>query len=218
VLNDQGTAVETITNKDIVGPWDMTITANATSAELFVSNALGGNTSADHGVLVAGKCTVVRLDLALSASSAPSLTSSTVIGKDFLWRSNKAALVLAPTGMALGDNGTLYVDDSEANTISAIPHAVTRTNAVAAATISSGGALNAPLGMMAAPNGDLIVVNGNNGNAVEVSPTGKQLVTKTLVNKGAGDLFGLSHRRSRRRGPKRPLRRPRRTRCRVRHD
>ena len=66
VLNDQGTAVETITNKDIVGPWDLTMKANATSAELFVSNALGGNTSTDHGVPVAGNFTVVRLDLALA--------------------------------------------------------------------------------------------------------------------------------------------------------
>ena len=117
-----------------------------------------------------------------------------MIGTDYPWRANKAALVLAPTGVALGDNGTLYVGDTESNTISAITHAITRTGAAAASatTISSGGSLNAPLGMMSAPNGDLIVVNGNNGNAVEVSPAGKQLITKTLVKKGAGDLFGLT--------------------------
>jgi hypothetical protein len=45
--------------------------------------------------------------------------------------------------------------------------------------------------MTLAPNGDLIVVNGNNGNAVEITPAGKQVATRTLVKNGAGDLFGI---------------------------
>jgi hypothetical protein len=193
VLNDQGTVVETITNDNIVGPWDLAVKSTATSAELFVSNALGGNTSTHDGVPVAGNCTVVRLDLALGAASPPQLTGTTVIGTGFPWRANKAALVLAPTGLALGRNGTLYVDDTLTNTVSAIPQALTRTSTVAAtaSTLSAGGALDAPLGMTLAPNGDLVVVNGNNGNAVEITPAGKQLAAKTLVKNGAGDLFGV---------------------------
>jgi hypothetical protein len=62
---------------------------------------------------------------------------------------------------------------------------------VVAATFSIGGALNAPLGMTLAPDGDLVVVNGNNGDAVEITPQGRQLATKTLVRNGAGDLFGI---------------------------
>ncbi len=193
VLNDQGTPVETITSKDIVGPWDMAVNSTATSAELFVSNALGGNTSTDRGVPVTGNCTVVRLDLSLGSSAPPELTSSTVVGTGYPWRANKAALVLAPTGLALSRNGTLYVADTLTNSISAIPHALTRGTATQAtdAAISIGGALNAPLGMTLAPNGDLVVVNGNNGNAVEITPQGRQLATKTLVRNGAGDLFGI---------------------------
>jgi hypothetical protein len=193
VLNDQGTTVETITNDNIVGPWDLAVKSSGTSAELFVSNALGGNTTTHDGVPVTGNCTVVRLDLALSPASPPKLTGSTVIGTDFPWRANKAALVLAPTGLALAGSGTLYVDDTLTNTVSAIPQALTRTGAVSAtaSTLSAGGALDAPLGMTLAPNGDLIVVNGNNGNAVEITPAGKQLATKTLVKNGAGDLFGV---------------------------
>jgi len=193
VLNDQGTAVETITNSDIVGPWDLAVKPNGTSAELFVSNALGGNTSTHDGVPVTGNCTVVRLDLVLSAASPPKLTSTAVVGTGFPWRANKAALVLAPTGLALAKNGTLYVDDTLTNAVSAIPQALTRTSAVAAtsATLSAGGALDAPLGMTLVPNGDLVVVNGNNGKAVEITPAGKQLATKTLIKNGAGDLFGI---------------------------
>jgi hypothetical protein len=194
VVNDQGTPVKTISNKNIAGPWDMAVKSTATSAEVFVSNALGGNTSTAHGVPVTGNCTVVRLDFALSAAAPPALTSLTVIGTHYAWKANKTALVLAPTGLALGSNGTLYVDDTLTNAISAIPQAITRTTALAATatTIAAGGALNEPLGMTLAPNGDLVVVNGNDGNAVEISPAGKQLFTKTLIKNGAGDLFGIT--------------------------
>ena len=193
VLNDQGTVVETITNKNIVGPWDLAVTSTPTSAQVFVSNALGGNTSTSHGTPVTGNCTVVRLDFNLSASSPPALSSTTVVGSGYPWRANKAALVLAPTGLALGHNGTLYVADTQTNTISAIPQATTRTTAqvATAGLLSAGGALDAPLGMTLAPNGNLVVVNGNNGNAVEITPAGRQLTTKTLVKNGAGDLFGI---------------------------
>ena len=193
VLNNQGTVLRTITNKNIVGPWDMAVTSTATSAQVFISNALGGNTGTSHGTPVTGNCTVVRLDVALSATSPPALTRSTVIGSGYPWKADKAALVLAPTGLALGHNGTLYVADTQTNTISAIPQATTRTTAQAASAglLSAGGTLDAPLGMTLAPNGDLIVVNGNNGNAVEISPAGRQLTTRTLVKNGAGDLFGI---------------------------
>jgi hypothetical protein len=193
VLNDQGTVAETITNGNIVGPWDLTVKSDASSAELFISNALGGNITTHDGVPVTGNCTVVRLDLTLSATAPPAVTSTTVIGTKFPWAANKAALVLAPTGLAIAANGTLYVDDTLTNSVSAIPQALTRTSPVtaAAATVSTGGALNAPLGMTLAPNGDLVVVNGNNGNAVEITPAGRQLTTKTLIKNGAGDLFGI---------------------------
>lgn len=194
VLDAEGTAVEAITNNEVVGPWDLAVESTSTTASVFVSNALGGNTSTDKGTPVAGNCTVVRFDLSLSPSSPPALTATTVIGTRFPWKANQAALVLAPTGLALASDGTLYVDDTEDNTIDAIPDAATRTTAVAYGThtVSSGGALNAPLGMTIAPDGDLIVVNGDDGNAVEVTPAGKQVATKTLVKNGAGDLFGLA--------------------------
>ena len=193
VLNDRGTVAETIANPDITGPWDLAVTSSATSADVFVSNALGGNTSTRSGVPVTGNCTVVRLELALNSTSPPKLSSSTVIGTSFPWRANQAALVLAPAGLALAGNGTLYVDDTMTNSVSAIPQALTRTSAITAVggTFAKGGALNAPLGMTIASNGDLVVVNGNNGNAVEITQSGKQILTRTLIKNGAGDLFGI---------------------------
>lgn len=102
VLNDQGTVKETITDKDITGPRHLTVKSTAASAEVFVSNALAGNTTTQNGVPVTRNCTVVRRDLALSPASPPKLTGSAVIGTDFPWRANKAALILAPTGLGPG--------------------------------------------------------------------------------------------------------------------
>jgi hypothetical protein len=194
VLNSTGTVVETISNSSIVGPWDMTATSSGSTATLFVSNALGGDTKEKNDVPVAGNCTVARINLTLSPTAPPALASSTIIGSNFAWKANKTALVLAPTGLALSNSGTLFVDNALTNTVAAIPNAATRTTAVTAkkATITKGGWLNAPLGETLAPNGDVLVVNGNNGNIVEISPSGKQLAKKTLIKNGAGDLFGLA--------------------------
>lgn len=194
VLNSDGVVVETFSNPNINGPWDMVAQATVSGANLFVSNSLGGNTKTHKGVPVAGNCTIVRLSLTIAAGAPPQLVSSTVVGSAYPWKADKAALVLAPTGLALSLNGTLYVDNTLGNTVSAIPDAVDRTSPVSEASslISMGGSLNAPLGMVLAPNGDLVVVNGNNGVATELTPAGKQVASKTLVKKGAGDLFGLA--------------------------
>jgi hypothetical protein len=194
VLNPAGNVVETFSNANIVGPWDMADVSTPSGADLFVSNALGGNTDTHKGYPVTGNCTVVRLDLSLSATKPPALTSSTVIGSGFPWKANAAALVLAPTGLALNLNGTLYVTNTLTNSVSAIPQAITRSSALAAGSsiITKNGSLNAPLGMTLAPTGDLLVVNGNNGVITEITPNGTQVAKKTLVKNGAGDLFGLA--------------------------
>jgi hypothetical protein len=71
---------------------------------------------------------------------------------------------------------------------------MTRTAAVPSggSTLSVGGWLNGPLGVTLAPNGDVIAMNGNDGNAVEISPQGHQVAKVTLVTNGAGDLFGAT--------------------------
>jgi hypothetical protein len=194
IFDPDGTPVETISNKNLVGPWDMTVNATPTHATLFVANALGGEPTINTGPPFVTVSTVVRFGLSLSATRPPHLTSATIVGSGFPWLANRVAFVLASTGLALGRNGTLYVDDTQRNTVSAIPNAMTRTDAVdyGSSIISTGGALNAPLGMTLAPNGDLIVVNGNDGNAVEVTPAGTQIASKTLVKNGVGDLIGLA--------------------------
>jgi hypothetical protein len=193
VLNSTGHVAETWSSADINGPWDMTATSTPSGADLFVANSLSRPKGLDRTPPV-GICTVVRISIALESGQMPRMTSSTVIGSSFVWRANKAALIQSPTGVALASNGTLYVAETVDNQITKIPNAMTRTTPVAdgTSTLSSGGGLNGPLGLVLAPNGDVIALNGNDGNAVEITPAGKQVAKVTLVANGAGDLFGAA--------------------------
>jgi len=108
-------------------------------------------------------------------------------------------LVVGPTGVGLASDGTLYLADSVANRIVAIPNALHRTNSSSGTTVSVNGALNVPLGLAIAPNGNILTVNGGDGNLVETTPAGEQVATKMLDTSpappgpnGNGTLFGIA--------------------------
>ena len=62
------------------------------------------------------------------------------------------SVFLGPTGLALGENGTLYLASTEDNKILAISEAMTRTTPAAngGAVVTQGGHLKEPLGMVLA--------------------------------------------------------------------
>lgn len=195
VLDAWGNVRETISGKDINGPWDMTAFDGGDEAALFVSNVLNGTVAANGNVVNRG--TVVRIGLSIPDTGVPRVVSRTIIGSGFSERTDPAALVIGPTGVGLAGNGTLYVADSVNNRIAAIPKALTRTtSAFAGEDVTANGAVNDPLGLAIAPNGDILTVNGNDGNLVETTPGGAQVATKTLDSTGsppgAGTLFGLA--------------------------
>jgi len=131
--------------------------------------------------------------LNIPSGGMPQEVSSTIIGSGFGQRTDPAALVIGPTGVGLGTDGTLYVADSLANRTAAIPNALTRqTSAGTGLTVSENGAINTPLGLTIAPNGDIIVANAGDGNLVEITPNGNQMAMKTVEPAGAGTLFGLA--------------------------
>jgi hypothetical protein len=198
VLNSNGKVVGTIAGKLINGPWDMAASDHGNWAALFVANVLNGTVAAKGHV--SNKQTIVRINLNVPNQGLPSIQSTTVIGSGFSARTDPAALVIGPTGVALANNGTLYVADTLNNRIAAIPNALMRTNSAnAGLDVTANGALNAPLGLTIAPNGDILTVNGNDGFLVETTPRGAQ-VSKALLDKtvtmgsapGAGCLFGLA--------------------------
>jgi hypothetical protein len=202
VLDSMGKPVETIFGSLINGPWDMTAAERPEEAALFVTNVLNGTVAANGQVVKQG--TVVRIDLELSGR-IPVLESLTLIGSGFAERTDPAALVIGPTGVALsggcgGDNDDdcqLYVADTLNNRITAIGSPLHRTTADGpGATFSAGGSLNAPLGLIvAAGDGHLLTVNGADGFITEINRDGRQ-IAKTLIDNtgspaGAGALFGL---------------------------
>jgi hypothetical protein len=199
VLNSIGTPVETWTGGNIKGPWDMTSVSSGNEAQIFVTNVLNGTVA--HSPRTVNKGTVVRLDVSLSGNNLPTVTSSTVVDSGLAERTDPAALVVGPTGVALGEDGQLYVADTVNNRIDVVPAATTRSTPATGGgiTVSSGGALNGPLGLTLAPNDDILTVNAGNGNIVETTPSGQQVASPQIDPAGAGgNLFGLTidtHRR-----------------------
>lgn len=194
VIDSSGNPVETISGDPINGPWDMTALDGSSTASLFVTNVLNDTVAQSPNVVDEG--TVVRIDLSLVGM--PTVTSETVIGSGFPERTDPMALVVGPTGVGLS-KGTLYVADSAGNRVAAISKALTRTSASSGRTVTSGGAINDPLGLAIAPNGDILTTNGGDGNLVETMPSGKQIAVKMLdtipvtgLPNGNGTLFGLA--------------------------
>jgi hypothetical protein len=202
VLNSQGKVVETfsgtVDGAQINGPWDMTALDVGDFAELFVTNVLNGTVAGNGSVVNEG--TVVRLVITSpngnnGNGNQPREMFRTVIASGFGEKTDPAALVVGPTGVGLGSDGTLFVADTVASRIAAIPNAVfSTTDAGTGKTVSTGGALKGPLGLAIAPNGNILTVNAGDGNLVETTPAGSQVNTKMIdtTRMGAGTLFGLA--------------------------
>lgn len=192
VLSSTGQVVETFYGSLINGPWDMTALDQGNKVDLFYTNVLNGTVAGDGNIVLGGN--VVRLTVSVSETTMPAIESLTVIGSGFAERTDPAALVIGPTGVALSGT-TLYVNDSLSNRIASIPNATTRmTTDGIGGTLTSGGALNDPLGLTVAFDGSVYSTNGDDGYLVIVSPSGTQTSRFLLDNSGsppgAGALFG----------------------------
>lgn len=208
VLNSGGQVVETFFGSLINGPWDMTGFDGGRNASLFVTNVLNGTVAGGGKIVHEG--TVLRLDLDIPNGSMPNLQQMTIVGSGFAERTDPNALVIGPTGVALSHNDrlgkdghggdqVLYVADTLNNRIVAIEDPLHRNNSDGTGkTVFQGGALNGPLGLEVAPNGDVLTVNGGDGFLVETRVEGQHghQVRKVLLDNkgnppGAGALFGL---------------------------
>lgn len=191
VLDSSGRVVQTISGPPINGPWDMTSVATGQNATLFVTNVLNGTVASGETPVDEG--TVVRIRLKVREGSLPKVTATTVIADGFPERTDPAALVIGPTGVALGEGGTLYVADTLGNRIAAVAGAMSRQTPLAGAgtTVAAGGYLNNPLGLTLAPNGDILTANANDGNLVETTPPGAEFQPLD-TGAGGGGLFGLT--------------------------
>jgi DNA-binding beta-propeller fold protein YncE len=198
VLDSHGRVRETIADRAINGPWDMTASEHGNAADLFVTNVLNGTVAAHGAVVNRGTVVRIRLRLPDEGDALPVASRPVVIGSGFAEHTDPAALVVGPTGLTLSRReNTLYVADTASNRISAIRDASRRTRtAFSGVVITSGGHLNGPLGLSLAPNGDVLSVNAADGLIVETTPAGAQVARMTLdatgTPPGSGTLFGLA--------------------------
>jgi hypothetical protein len=199
ILDANGHVAGTISGPQIDDPWgNMAVIDNGDTATLFVSNA--GLGIGAPGQPVQHKATVLRIGLAIADGKAPAVTSQTVIGDGFGAQADAGVFLIGPTGLALGADGTLYVSDAIGNQVVAIGNAASRTDSAGTGRqISKDGLLQRPLAMGFAPNGHLLVVNGLNGQVVEIDPaSGKQEgamwidADEAQTPPGSGDLFGIT--------------------------
>ena len=102
----------------------MTSVDRGSTGILWVTDVLDGTLAASPATVERGA--VVRIGLALDRP-VPAVTSETVVGSGFSERTDPAALVVGPTGLALGAGGWLYVADSDRNRITVIPDALGRS-------------------------------------------------------------------------------------------
>jgi len=170
------------------GPWDLTVFDNGTSAQVFIADALSAR--------------VVRLDLLLPNSETVALAGATQIASGYVHRCDPAAFVVGPTGVAFdAATDTLYVASSGDNAIYTIPNASTRHTDAGKGNLLTADSihLHGPLGLLLAPNGDLISAQGDAVNPdpnqvselVEFNSAG-EFVSEVEVDPAAGGAFGLA--------------------------
>ena len=175
ILDGNGQVVENLTNSKLLnGPWDLAVNDQGDFAQVFVSNVLSG--------------TVTRIDLLVPNHGRPLLLDMIQIASGFAHRTDPAALVVGPTGLAFDANtDTLYVASTADNAIFAIPRAAItfHDNGTGEAIIQNSPLLHGPLGLVLAPNGDLIVANGD---AVNQGGTANDLVEFNRSGDFVGDF------------------------------
>jgi uncharacterized protein (TIGR03118 family) len=175
VLDSFGNVVETISDPSLIrAPSGLTINeVGKDQAEVFVSNALSG--------------TVTRIDLSIPADgSKPVVESKTQIASDFKHGVNANGEFVGPTGLVFdAKTNMLYVAATGDNAIFAIANAgTTKTDlGKGRAVVQDPDHLHGPLGLLLAPNGDLIVSNGDalNPNALDTNAIDEFTTTGQFV-------------------------------------
>jgi hypothetical protein len=137
------------------GPWGMALNDRGNSAQLFVSNIFD---TKDH---FAGSIT--RLDVSLSASGITVLKAIT-IANGYTSAPDTAGTVVGPAGLAYDrEDDTLYVAAEGDNAIYKLKGAGNTTTNLGKGKVvfDDPTVLHGPLGLIFAPNGDLITANAD---------------------------------------------------------
>ena len=171
------------------GPWGMAVRDLGNgSAQLFVSNVLSGN--------------IVRYNITYSGSTVNTVSSPVVIGSGFSHRTDPAALVLGPSGLAYDTvHDILYVASSTDNAVYTLPGVSAATGTLGTGTLLFQDVthLHGPLDLVLTPTGHLLVANSDGSNVDPNQPSELEELTTTgafvsqfSVDPNNGGAFGLN--------------------------
>jgi hypothetical protein len=190
VLSKNGQILDTLANRSLLnGPWDLTVNDTGVLTQVFVSNVLSG--------------TITRLDFAIAPDGTHLATANAVqIASGYSHRCDPNALVVGPTGLAFDPTRhLLYVASTDDNAIYSIPNAdaAPSDHGKGALVYSDNAHLRGPVGLVLAPNGNLIATNGDavNGDPafpsemIEFTPAGQFIAQLSVDLGGQGGAFGL---------------------------
>ena len=156
VIESSGHLLTTITT-GTNGPWGLAINDRGKTAQLFISNVLDG--------------TVTRISVSFDGGFNV-IGSPTTIASGFTFGTDSAGLVVGPAGLAYDiKKDILYIASEDDNEIFALANAskLTSSSGTGSLVFSDATHLHGPLGLIIAPNGDLITANAD--PAAHVDPT-----------------------------------------------
>jgi hypothetical protein len=150
ILNSSGHVVLTIASPIYIqGPWDLAVNDNGNSPQIFVANVENG--------------TVSRIDLRIRGQRI-TVTNMTQVASGYGHRPDAAAFFVGPTGLAYNPiTDTLFVNSTLDNKVYAVDRAGHVRNIQGRGRIlfADNSHLHGPLGLALAPNGDLLIANGD---------------------------------------------------------
>jgi hypothetical protein len=189
VIDPRGRLVKELKDPNLLdGPWDLAVIDTGPFVQVFVSDVLSGK--------------VARIDLAIEADGVTMLPSSAVIASGYLHRTDPAALVVGPTGLAYdARRDVLYVASTGDNMVFAVYGAAgaNRDGGMGRLIYQDSAHLRGPLGLALAPNGNLFTANGDAVNAdanqpseiVEFTVNG-EFVGQLSIDAVQGSAFGIA--------------------------
>ncbi len=197
VINKHGVLAEVLTSPSLLdGPWDLTVEDFGPTAVVFVSDALNGS--------------VTRLDLRVEGDGDGDRDDKVVVEREtriasgYGHRCDPAAFIVGPTGLALDrDHDLLYVASAADNMIFAVPNphgsGADDGHGRGRIVVKDSVHLHGPLGLVRAPNGDLISAQGDAVNPDANQPSeiveftaGGKFVSEFSIDSAPGSAFGLA--------------------------
>jgi len=190
VIDPRGRVVKELKDPNLLdGPWDLAVIDKSPFVQVFVSGVLSGK--------------VARIDLAIEADGVTMLPSSTVIASGYVHRTDPAALVVGPTGLAYdAQHDVLYVASTGDNMVFAVSGAAgaTHDGGMGRLIYQDSAHLRGPLGLALAPNGNLFTANGDAVNADATQPSeiveftvNGEFVGQLSIDTAQGSAFGIAY-------------------------